>query len=328
MSTWLSSLQPPQQRVARDLFLTGRPRPEADPAGVQRLHQLLEAGTEAAAALVPPGERLVLGKSALDALACDGRFVDRLDAPFEWNTSMVRGQLAHSAIGVDHWGGRSRSPAQVVDHAWAEFASRGTAAGTFLATLGGAEADALRGEVTTLLLEFRDLFPQLPPSSPVRAEPTLEVPLHDRRIALRGQPDLVLGDADPTRRRMLLLDLKSGQGNIGRDRAEMRFYALLATLKYGVAPFRVGTFYLDAGSWDTEDVDDDVLIAAARAVADKAERAARLTYRRPAEQEFRLVPGPACRWCTRALQCPAAGTDAGRAHTPAFYSAHARSSYS
>lgn len=324
----MSSLKPPQQRVARDLFLTGRPRPAADLHCAQRLRRLLEDGTATAASLVPAGERLVLGKSALDALSCDGRFVDRLDGPFTWNTSMLRGQLAHSAVAVDHWGARTRSPAQVVDHAWAEFASRGTAAGTFLATLGGAEADALRGQVTTLLLEFRDLFPQLPPSSPVRAEPTFEVVLHDRRIALRGQPDLVLGDADRARRRMLLLDLKSGGGNAQRDRAEMRFYALLATLKYGVAPFRVATFYLDAGTWGVEDVDDAMLTAAAEVVVDKAERAARLTYQRPPEADLRLVPGPACRWCLRARQCPESPTaDASRSAAP-FYSAAGRSSYS
>ena len=306
----MDGLTGPQRRAAQDLFLTGRPRPEADASAVAALGAWLEAATARAAALVPAGESMVLGKSALDALSCDGRFLDRLDGTFEWNVSMLRGQLAHTAIAVDHWGERKRSPQDVVDHAWRDFATRGTAAGTFLATLGGVEADALRGEACTLLMEFRDLFPPLPGRSAVRAEPTLEVGLHDRRLRLRGQPDLVLGDADPAHRRMLLLDLKSGQSNPLRDRAEMRFYALLATLKYGVAPFRVATFYLDSGTWDVEDVDADVLEAAGRSVADKAERAARLTFHRPPDERLRLVPGGACRWCTRAPQCPVA--DEGR----------------
>lgn len=322
----MSSLRVPQQRVARELFLAGHRRPPADPAVARRVRASLEQATAGAAALVPEGQRVVLGKSALDALSCDGRFVDRLDAPFEWNTSMLRGQLVHTAIAVDHWGGRTRTPVEVVDHAWHDFATRGTAAATFLATLGGAEADALRGEACTLLLEFRDLFPPLPPSAAVRAEPTLEVALHDRRLSLRGQPDLVLGDADIRQRRMLLLDLKSGQSNPLRDRAEMRFYALLATLKYGVAPFRVATFYLDAGSWDAEDVDDEVLHAVVRGVADKAERAARLTFARPPDDELQLTAGLACRWCTRAPTCPLAGA-AGATPKP-FYTPTRGSSYS
>jgi hypothetical protein len=322
--SWIEQLTEAQRRVARELFLTGQPRPHVDAAQAPRLRQWLEQATAAAAQIVPAGQGLVLGKSALDALDCDGRFLDREDSGFEWNTAMLRGQLAHSAVAADHWGERARTVPEVVDHAWREFATRGSAAGTFLATLGGAEADALRGDACTLVTEFRDLFPPLPATAAVRAEPTLEVALHDRRLRLRGQPDLVLGASDADRRRMLLLDLKTGQSNPLRDRAEMRFYALLATLKYGVAPFRVATFYLDGGTWDAEDVDDDVLEAAARTVADKAERAARLTYRRPPEEELRLVAGAACRWCSRAPTCPLAQ----RAGSDAFYTAAAGSSYS
>lgn len=323
--SWIEHLTEPQRRVARDLFLHGQPRPRSDPQQAQRLRAWVAEATLQAAAEVPREDRLVLGKSALDALDCDGRFLDRLDTAFTWNTSMLRGQLAHSAIAADHWGERRRSVAEVVDLAWQEFATRGSAAGTFLATLGGAEADMLRGEACTLVTEFRDVFPPLPAAAAVRAEPTLEVALHDRRLCLRGQPDLLLGTADPRSRRMLLLDLRSGQTNSLRDRAQMRFYALLATLKYGVAPFRVATFYLDGGTWDAEDVDDDVLEAAARAVADKAQQAARLTFRRPPDDELRLRPGPACRWCTRAPSCPLAElAPRGRP----FYTAGAGSSYS
>jgi hypothetical protein len=321
---WIEQLTGPQQRVARDLFLTGRARPHVDPEQAPRLRTWLEQATSAAAQIVPAGQGLVLGKSALDALDCDGRFLDREDTRFEWNTAMLRGQLAHSAVAADHWGERTRTVTEVVDHAWREFATRGSAAGTFLATLGGAEADALRGDACTLVTEFRDLFPPLPATAAVRAEPTLEVALHDRRLRLRGQPDLALGAADPQHRRMLLLDLKTGQSNPLRDRAQMRFYALLATLKYGVAPFRVATFYLDGGTWDAEDVDDDVLEAAARTVADKAERAARLTFQRPADEQLRLVAGAACRWCSRAPSCPLAQ----RAGANPFYTTAAGSPYS
>jgi hypothetical protein len=122
---------------------------------------------------------------------------------------------------------------------------------------------------------------------------------------LRGKPDFAIGRAlHAGRRRLLLVDLKTGRRNALRNLADMRFYALLATLKYGVAPFRVATFYLDEARWDAEDVDDDVLEAAARTVVAKAARAARLAQP-VAETELRLLPGPACDWCGRAPGCPA-----------------------
>lgn len=120
-------------------------------------------------------------------------------------------------------------------------------------------------------------------------------------------PDLVLGRALATERRVLLVDLKTG--NRGPHHLhhlhDMRFYALLATLATGVAPFRVATYYLDEASWEHEDITYDHLEAAARTAADKVLRAGALVHPPPTEH-LRLVAGTACRWCSRAPSCPAA----------------------
>jgi hypothetical protein len=299
-------LGPVQRQVLEDLLAIDAPRPEADAEAGRRLRARLDAGLSAVAELLPPTERpVVVGKSALEALDCDGRFLDRLDRPFRWAPGMIAGTLAHIGIAVDLAGGWARDPGEVVQHAWRACLSSGTPAGHYLAALRATEADALRGRVLNVIVEFRELFPPLPDWVTVRTEPDLAAPLLDGRLVLRGKPDLAIGRAlHAGRRRLLLVDLKTGRRNSLRNRADMRFYALLATLKYGVAPFRVATFYLDEATWDAEDVDDDVLEAAAHIVAKKAVRAVRLIQNRPPDDELRLLPGPGCGWCGRAPGCP------------------------
>jgi hypothetical protein len=172
-----------------------------------------------------------------------------------------------------------------------------------VAGLGGVAADGLRGAVSQRVISFRESFPCLPATAEVRAEKPYLVRLADGRVELRGVPDLVLGRALATQRQVLLVDLKTGSRG-PHHLHDMRFYALLATLATGVAPFRVATYYLDEAAWEHEDIEFDHLEAAARTVADKLVRAGALADE-PAREDLRLVPGPACRWCRRAAGCPA-----------------------
>jgi hypothetical protein len=306
-------LTPPQRRAKRELLgLSGYrqlPRPPADDAVVEDIRRLLESRTLKVARGCPPGARgLVLNKTKLNALDCDGRYLDLVETPFAWSPATLLGTLAHTAIGLDRAGGQRAGVAEVVAQAWRELPGKGGSAGEYLATLGPVEADGLRAEAAARLVEFRDCFPPLDPRWTVRFEPSLAVRLHHGALTLVGKPDLILGRAHPRERRQLVIDLKTGRRS-PRDRVDMRFYALLATLKYGVAPFRIATYYLDEGDWEAEDVEADTLEAAARGAAEKAAIAARLTWARPAAHELRLLPGPACRWCNRAPSCPAKAAD-------------------
>jgi hypothetical protein len=302
-----ATLNPAQRSVLEGLLAVHERRRAHDPDLVGRVRARLLEATRDTADLVPAGGRgLFVNKSALDALGCEGRYLDRLDSRFEWSPAMVRGALAHEGIAVDLAGGRQQDPGLVIRLAWERFADSGRPAGAFLAGLDGVRADALRAEALATVTEFRDLFPPLPTRWHPRVEPELRVALHRRRITLVGKPDLLLGRATVDRRRMLVVDLKTGQRRPQRDLADMRFYALLAALKYGVAPFRVATFYLAEGDWDHADVDEPLLEAAVREIVAKVATAARLEHQRPPEGELRLTTGPACGWCARAPDCPAA----------------------
>ncbi len=92
----------------------------------------------------------------------------------------------------------------------------------------------------------------------------------------------------------LAIDLKTG--NAYPEFAEdMRFYALLLTLRFGVPPYRVASLFLESGAWQAEDVTEDALhhaadrvIAAARSGA-RALRAGRGRSLTPGDL-LRLVP--------------------------------------
>jgi hypothetical protein len=296
-------LTPAQRRALDDLLGAGGHRPPADDELAGHVRELVEARTEAAVALRPPGARgLRLNKTALDALDCEGRYVDHLESRFAWTPATVLGTLVHRGIELDHAGDRNVEVDEVVAQAWRDFAGSGDAAGAYLAELGGVEAHGLRADASARIAEFRECFPPLLAHWPVRYEVRLTARLHDGAIELIGKPDLVFGTTHPTERRLLLVDLKTGRRS-RRDRVDMRFYALLATLKYRTVPWRVATYYLDEADWEVEDVDADSLEAAVRGVADRTVTAARLSWARPADDALRLVAGPSCRWCGRAPDC-------------------------
>lgn len=295
---------PVQERVLTQLLAVGDPRPPGSVDLADRLERELCDLTAEAVGLMPPGAQLFVSKSRLDALSCDGRYLDMEETPFAWTSAMVRGQLAHNGIEIDMAGNHTKDAGRIIAHAWEQLATSGTSAGEYLTSLGGVEADDLRAQARRIVLDFRDQFPPLPEAWHPRTEQPLRRQLHAGRVVVQGRPDLQIGRPTLDRRRMLLVDLKTGGRHVLRHRADMRFYALLATLKHRVAPFRVATYYLDEADWDAEDVDEDVLRAALRHLAAGINRAAVLEFARPPDSRLQLLAGPHCTWCGRAADCP------------------------
>jgi hypothetical protein len=75
---------------------------------------------------------------------------------------------------------------------------------------------------------------------------------------------------------------------------EMRFYALLDTLRVGTPPRLVATYYLESGQPHPERVSVDLLEAAAARTIDGVVRLAEL---RRAPDDAVKRTGTACRWC-------------------------------
>jgi hypothetical protein len=98
---------------------------------------------------------------------------------------------------------------------------------------------------------------------------------------------------------VVITDLKTGI-DYPEHREEVRYYALLETLKTGVPPIRVASYYLDGGWFQPEDVNEDVLRSAVRRTADAVNLIAQLWWR---EREPALSPGWHCRYCPAEPDC-------------------------
>lgn len=300
----LEGYTPAQARVLRELLAVEEPRPPVDLALAGRLRERIASGIVGAVALIPAGEQLRLHKSALAALACDGRFLDHEASDFSWSVPAFRGKLAHRAVELDWRSDRQHDPEILVRRAWDELGDE-VGAGAFLDGLDPIDAATLRTEAHHLVTEMRDSWPPIPRTWAPRAERRVAATFAGGAVQIRGTTDLTLGRVSSEQRQMIVVDLKTGWRRPQQDRQDLRLYALLLTLKYRVAPFRVASYYVTEGAWDVEDVTEATLDAAARQVVDGVSRAATLRYDRPSGDALRLVPGAYCRWCGRAPHCEA-----------------------
>jgi hypothetical protein len=303
-----------RQRLRTDLFAWRQERPVVAEGRVAQLRDqleraLLELGDDLDAAARSTGRhQLVVTKTRLDRLACDGWALD--PAPFEHGRANVRGTLAHKAIERDlDRRGDAPSAADVVAAAWRELAAwkpgdpRSISA--WLNRCPRPDADELRLEVTRLLETFREVWPDLPPTAvDVRTEKRLDVTLADGRVRLQGTLDLLVDSRRrDDRARSLVVDFKTGMPRSDHDRAEVRFYALLTALATGRMPFRWATFYVTEARPEAEDLHHATLEATIRRTVDAVRQAARLAAVADGTAEPRLRGGLWCRGCLRQHDC-------------------------
>jgi hypothetical protein len=180
--------------------------------------------------------------------------------------------------------------------------------GRWLSEAPAVERAELRAFAADVVHKFQDEFPPLKQAWRPRLESSLSAELCGGRVTLRGKVDLALGQAQGTEARVLIVDFKTG-GPAAGHRDDLRFYALLETLRVGVPPFRVASWYLDSGQWHAEDVDEDVLDTAVRRTVDGVTKLVEL---RVGERAARLQPGPTCGYCVARLGCEGARQWAGR----------------
>jgi len=275
------------------------------------LRQRLVDRIEGAARELELSEPLWLGKEALNQLGrCEGRFAARLggeDPPFEHSLNTAAGVLVHKAIEVDI-GARDSLGAHATAVTAAErLSEREERFAEYWGARTGPERDELLMDVVRKVSLFQGSFP---PLRELRREmaPVTELPVKAQLLGgdltLSGRIDLVLGVPDrlePSRATRLAVDLKTG-GAWPEYAEDMRFYALLMTLRFGVPPYRVASLFLDSGEWQAEEVTEETLFHAADRVVTAARTAgALLGGREPA-----LTPGSWCGWCPRAFECPRA----------------------
>ena len=286
-----------QRRTLHDLIgQAGGPELPPDIAG--RIRAQLEDRLAAAGYEPDRAKALWIGKAALaDGDRCEGLLEARLQGelpPFEFSMRSGAGTLFHKALEVEIGAGREFDPRSVAERAVQRLEEdrRFSAFWSGLDRLS--QAELVAGTVRMLSL-FRGSFPPLERRWAPVSELHVRADLAGGSVILSGTVDLVLG-----RRNRLAMDFKTG-GAWPEHPEDMRFYALLMTLRFGIAPYRVATLFLDSGDWQAEDVSEAVLQRAVDRVVATAATAARLE----AGGEPALRPGRHCSWCSRRSTCPA-----------------------
>lgn len=220
------------------------------------------------------------------------------DDQFEWSPAVAGGQVAHRAIQLLlNWRG-DPVPSDVVEEAIARLATDDTSLGEWIAGLSEADRADLTGFAVEKLIKFQECFPPLDRRAAPATESSVRWPL-DGPIVLSGKVDLTIGRPTGAESRKVIIDLKTGWV-APKHRDDLRFYALVETLRTQVPPRKLASFYLDAGEPVVEDVTEGVLRSATRRLLDavNAEIELRVEGRTPVKR-----PGTSCRWCPLSAEC-------------------------
>lgn len=307
-----AALTPTQERVLTEVMARGQPRPEFDGQVGVRLRAGLEAELDGVACGLAD-RQLVVNKTALARVhACEGHHVAEAQAGFEWSPGSAIGTVTHKAIELSASLRHAHGLAALVDVALERLsADTDRGIGAWLAGASEVERAEVRGGAIDRAVKFEDEFPPIRRNWRPRLETTLLTSLCHDRIVVRGKVDLALGQARGTAAGVLIVDFKTGKPWRAHV-DDLRLYALLETLRSGVPPFRVASWYLDSGQCHHEDVDEVLLESAARRLVHGTRKLYELDVvgRPPTFQ-----PGPTCRYCTARDVCESAAQEDHSIHS-------------
>lgn len=128
---------------------------------------------------------------------------------------------------------------------------------------------------TDRVAKFAECFPPLRSGWRPVTESRWAAEFHGGKIRLSGKVDLTIGGCDGLRAGKVIIDFKTGNRSLTHVE-DLRFYALLETLRLGVPPWKVATYCLDSGTFAVEVVTEGMLEAAAHRVVAGAAKLAEL----------------------------------------------------
>ncbi len=293
---------PAQHRVLADLLALGQPRPRFDPDLGHHLRRQLETALDPVADSLPVEELWVDKRQLGQIHACEAHWrAEREVIGFDWSARTAAGTVIHKAIELSISSRTEAVALDLVDHAMAALAedTRRASPRPWLLTATPLELADLRGRAHDTVVKFQECWPRLQAAWAPRTETGIGAELCGSRVVLWGRVDLVLGVARGDEARSLIVDLKTGRSYPGHL-DDLRFYALVQTLRIGVPPFRVASYYLDTATFHAEDVTVEMLEVAVRRTIDGAVKMAGLMAPDSAPA---ISPGPTCAWCALRHRC-------------------------
>lgn len=294
----------PTQRATLAALGAGDPDARAafEPGLAGELRARLETGLAAVAGELGEDRTITVTKHLLNGVhGCQARYLHEQARPFEPSVPIVKGTIAHKALELAvHWPGVPL-PLELVDEAIDRVGSTDHWATDFVATMTPAERAELRASAAEIVNKFVESWPPLVPAMRPATEAKMWAELCGGRIVLKGQADLTLGQpvGSGMQARKIIVDHKTG-GRTPEHRFDLRFYALVETLRLGVPPRLVVTAYLNTATLETEVITADILTATAARVIDGVD--AEVALRTGAIEAVRR-PSGACRWCALLDEC-------------------------
>ena len=245
---------------------------------------------------------LRVGKHDIGSVhTCEAYFQAERDH-FAWAPRNAYGAVAHRALRLSISLRDEPPPLDLVDMAIDAYVGEDEAQGSlgrYLQSASYLELAELRAQANDVVVQFFECFPTLQRDWRPRTDTPILVSFAGELISLRGRPDLAFGQARGDEAGVLIVDLKTGR-SYPHHLDDLRFYALLQTLKTGVPPYRVASYYLDSATFHAEDVTPAILEVAAGRTVDGIRKIARLLA---ADGPAAINPGVACRWCRLRHDC-------------------------
>lgn len=274
----------------------GRPQFDAE-LRHELLHQL-ESQLGPILSDLEPDTTLFVSKRKLWMIhGCEARYL--ANDTFEWSVPVARGIVAHKAIETSiHWR-RELTPLVLVDESIARLEEGTDDFARWLQGRREIERAELRAEANDQVTKFLECWPRLSPRWRPVVESRVRYDLFNERVTLQGKVDLQLGQPEGTMAGKVLVDFKTGRLS-PMHLEDLRFYALIETLRTGTPPRRVASYYLDQGRFVPEDVTVPRLESTvARVVAGVA----KMVALDRGDREPVKITGPACRWCPLLDDC-------------------------
>ena len=293
-------LNPAQKDVLSQLGARPSERPEFSDDLKQKLKLKLEEVAQSVSGALPDNESLFVNKHLLTQLmGCEPRYIAESQESFEWSIPTARGTLSHKAIELSvYWQGPKDS-LTLTNEAISRAEQGNDYMGDWVRGLTKGDRAQLCGEVNTRVGSFLETWPPLEKRWKPMLETPIRVELAKGKVVLSGKVDLTLGSAGGNTAGKVIVDFKTGKFSPSH-RDDLRFYALLDTIRVGVPPRLVASYYLDQGEFSPEIISTDVLESTIARISSGIVRLAelRLDTRPPTTQ-----PGPPCRWCLVSDSC-------------------------
>ena len=300
MSDSENILNPAQQEVIEHLGASPKDRPSFGADLKQHLRKALETSVAHCMEELPNDESIFLSKHRLAQVhGCEEKFLAEENEDFEWQVATARGTIVHKAIESSVNWRKAIEPAVIVDEAVSRFEEDSNSLGHWLRGCSEMQRAEQRSISVDTFTKFLECWPTLKPSWRPVAESRVRADLCNERLILAGKVDLTLGVAEGQKAGKVIVDFKT-VGFSTTHHEDLRYYALVETLRIGIPPRLVASYYLDQADFVPEKVTEELLESTVRRIAQGVERIIEIVHMGKTPV---LKPGPSCRWCLISDDC-------------------------